>query len=415
MLIQFNFKNYKCFKEEASLDMTATSLKEHPYNLINTGNDEYLTKVAAIYGANASGKSSVIQAFSFMRNWVINSFKRESEKKGIPVKRFAFDDISKTKTAEFEVFFRYKEREYQYGFTLDNKKIHEEWLYKRDFRGKYRYTTLFERSGDKIVCEKALKGAENFISLVEESTLFLSIIANAKIDYAKDVYEWFNETYVIDFGDVGLEMIMTRLLPPYILDKKYLEGIKKFLKAIDINIDGIRIEEEKSLVDGEESSYKIFSQHLSADGKSIYEIPFNEESSGTQKMFALYNFLYLAIKNGRTLIIDELDAKLHPLLLRYVINMFHNEEINKKGAQLIYTTQDNYTLTKEIFRRDQIWFVEKNSNAASELYSLAEYKLDNDRKVRNDASYNKDYLLGRYGAVPTLKVFDMWENESHVK
>ncbi|WP_053955424.1 AAA family ATPase [Inediibacterium massiliense] len=410
MLIQFNFKNFKGFRDEVSLDMTATSLKEHPYNLIDTNKKESFLKVTAIYGANGSGKSSVIQAFEFMRKWVLTSFKRESEKKGIPIKRFAFDNVSRKKTAEFEVFFRCKSNEYQYGFTVDDKKIHEEWLYKRDFTSKNKYDTLFERIGDKIECSNKLKSAENLVELVEESTLFLSIIASAKIMYAKEVFKWFLDTDIIDFGDIGLEMFLTRMLPPYIEEEEYLEGMKAFLKAVDINIDGIRVE-KKEISDEERDEYKIFSKHLSQDKKTIYEIPFTEESSGTQKMFALYNFIISTIKNGNTLIVDELDAKLHPLLLRYVINMFHNDEINKKGAQLIYTTHDNYTLTREIFRRDQVWFVEKNEEAVSDLYSLAELKLEDNTKVRNDATYNKQYLLGRYGAVPVLRGFDMWRNE----
>lgn len=409
MLIQFNFKNFKGFKEETSLDMTAaTLLQEHPYNLI-TGKEESYIKVAAIYGANGSGKSSIVQAFDFMRKWVLTSFKKESEKKGIPVKRFAFDNTSRNKTAEFEVFFMHNSNEYQYGFTVDNKKVHEEWLYKRDFRGKGKYKTLFERSGDKIECSNLLKGAEALSEFVEESTLFLSMIASAKINYAKDVFHWFIATEVIDFGDIILELVMNKMLPANIEDENYLSGIRDFLKSVDINIDGIRVEKKKNFDD--EYEYKIYSKHLSKDKKTPYEIPFTEESSGTQKMFALYTYIVNAMNNGDTLIVDELDAKLHPLLLRYIINMFHNEDINKNGAQLVYTTHDNYTLSREIFRRDQVWFVEKDENAVSELYPLSELKLDDNKKVRNDATYNKQYLLGRYGAVPILKGFDMWGNK----
>jgi len=411
MLIQFNFKNFKSFKNEVSLDMTATSFKDHPYNLIQTDKNESYLKVAAIYGANGSGKSSVIEAFDFMRTWVMTSFKRESEKKGIPVKRFEFDETSRKGTAEFEVFFKTKSNEYQYGFSVDNEKVHEEWLYKRDFRSKNKYNMLFERTADnKIECGKMIKDAKNLIPLVEKSTLFLSIIASAKISYAKEVFKWFIDTEVINFGNIALELFITRTLPPYIEEESYLNEMKNFLRAVDINIDDIRIEKAKDS-DGGKTEYKVYSKHLSKDKTTLYEIPFTEESSGTQKMFALYNFIVSTIKNGDTLLVDELDAKLHPLLLRYVINMFHNEKINKTGAQLIYTTHDNYTLTKEIFRRDQVWFVEKNPDAVSELYSLAELRLDDNKKVRNDAAYNKQYLLGRYGAVPVLKGFDMWGNE----
>lgn len=410
MLIQFNFGNFKSYKDEVSLDMAATSIKEHPYNVLVNSRNEQFIKVAAIYGANASGKTGIIDAFYLMKYIVMYSFRRENESKGIPVKRFAFDKLSKVGKSEFEVFFSYNNREYQYGFKVDNKKVYEEWLYKRDFRGKNRYSTLFERNGEKIHCEKSLGGADKFINLVEESTLFLSLISHAKIKEAKNVYDWFLSTEVMDFGNALVEGYLSRMLPAKELkDEKYLISFQKFLKAIDIGIDGIRIEESKETVNEDgEPSYKVYSKHKLLDSTDYAELPFQEESGGYQKMFALYSYLVDCLKRGSTLLVDELDAKLHPLLLRYVINMFHNPDINKNNAQLIYTTHDVYTLTKETFRRDQIWFTEKDERGVSSLYSLAEYKLEN-KKVRNDATYNKDYLSGRYGAVPLLREFNIVE------
>ena len=408
MLIQFNFRNFKSYKDETSLDMTATSIKEHPNNLIVNSKGEQYVKVAAIYGANASGKTGVLDAFSLMKYIVIYSFRKESEGKGIPVRRFAFDKSSRIGKSEFEVFFSHNNKEYQYGFIVDSKKVYEEWLYKRDFRGKASYITLFERSNEKIKCENGLKDAEKFINLVEESTLFLSLISNAKLKEAKNVFDWFQSSEVMDFGDARIESLFSRMLPVTELkEENYLKNLEKFLKAIDIGVDGIRFEESKdTLNEDDKPTYKVFSKHKSIDGNGYVEIPFHEESSGTRKMFALYSFLIESLKHGSTLFVDELDAKLHPLLVRYIVNMYHNPEINQNDAQLIYTTHDAYTLTKETFRRDQIWFSEKNEKGASVLFSLAEYKID-DKKVRNDATYNKDYLLGRYGAVPLLKEFSL--------
>lgn len=407
MLIQFNFSNFKSYKEEVSLDMTATSIKEHPYNLISNIKNENYLKTAAVYGANASGKTGIFDAFDFMRDLILTSFRRESDKKGIPLKRFAFDKLSKNGRSEFEVFFNDQNKEYQYGFTVDNKKVYEEWLYKRDFRGKNKYKTLFERRNDKIICSDDLKNACKFVDLVEDSTLFLSLISNAKIKEAKNVYKWFYNTEVIHFGNVAIEGYLNRLLPVRELkDPRYKDGLEQFLKAIDVGIEGIRIEKMKDLTGEEdESIYKVYSKHRMADGSGYVEIPFHEESSGTQKMFCMYYFLTEVLESGDVLFIDELDAKLHPLLLRYIISMFHNPDINKNNAQLIYSTHDISMLTKESFRRDQIWFAEKDHRGVSNLYSLAEYKLDSDKKVRNDATYNKDYLTGRYGAIPLLKEF----------
>jgi len=408
MLIQFNFKNFKGFKNPTSLDMTATSITEHPYNLIKGNDDEKYIKIAAVYGANASGKSSVIQAFDFMATWVCESFRNTSKKDTIPLKRFAFDAKSKKEPAEFEVFFQYKDQEYQYGFNLDNNRIYEEWLYIKNDNSKDKYLTLFERVGADIECDsKLLKGADNFISMVEDKTLFLSIISNAKISYAKDVFEWFTLTMVIDYGSTRFENMLTEKHSPFIESESYQRELTEFLKAIDINIEGITIEKDKN-ESNYDFKYKIYTKHLMEDGENYYKMPLSEESSGTQKLFVIFQYLQNAIKMGLLMFVDELDSKLHPLLLRYILTMFHDETINKKGAQLIYATHDNYTLTKDIFRRDQIWFVEKDKNDVSELYSLAEYKLNDDKKVRKDASYNKDYLLGKYGAVPILRGYDMW-------
>lgn len=403
MLIQFNFKNFKSFRYDTSLDMTATSITEHPYNLINSGDEKYI-KTAAIYGANASGKSSVLEAFKFMQHWILFSFKDSAANKNIPIKRFAFDIQMLQEPAEFEVFFKYKNREYQYGFSLNNEKICEEWLYLKE-NNKNKYITLFERSGAIINCNSnLLKGAENFVSIVENKTLFLSIISNAKLPYVKDILEWFVAP-VINYGAVESENNLKENALVLIESRQYENELIKFLNAIDINIEGIIVEKT------ENNELKIYTEHLMKDKKSYYKMPLSEESSGTQKMFILFYYLHVGLQMGIPLFIDELDAKLHPLLLRYILTMFHDENINRNGAQLIYVTHDNYTLTKDIFRRDQIWFVEKDSDAVSHLYSLAEYKSDDDKKVRKDASYNKDYLLGKYGSVPILRGYDMWRNQ----
>ncbi|MGL5085926.1 MAG: AAA family ATPase [Clostridium sp.] len=405
MLIQFNFKNYKAFKFDTSLDMTATSLKEHQYNLINI-NNEKLLKIAAIYGANASGKSTVIEAFGFMNKFVRNSFKYSTSNIDIPLKRYAFDKNSRQEPSEFEIFIKIKEVEYQYGFILDNKKIIEEWLYIRDFSNKRatKYQTLYEREGKNISCSTKLKDAKSLSSITEDNTLFLSICSNAKIPYVKDVMEWFNNISIVDMGDCEVEGLITRGVSSSIEDLNYQKELVRFLNAIDINIVNLKV--EKLNIEGEADRYRIYSYHKVQGCDELVAIPFNEESSGTQKMFSLYKLFKNSLELGMPIFIDELDAKLHPLLMKYVLSMFHSEEINKNGAQLIYTAHDEFTLNKEIFRRDQIWFVDKDIDSISSLYSLAEYKLG-DKKVRNDASYNKDYLAGKYGAIPILNSFDV--------
>lgn len=406
MLIQFNFKNFKSFKDDSSLDMTATSITEHPYNLISSGDEKYI-KVAAIYGANASGKSSIIEAFKFMQEWILFSFNRAMATQDIPIKRFAFDIDALKEPAEFEVFFKHKNNEYQYGFSLDNKKICEEWLYLKKDSSKNTYITLFQRSGGEIKCNsKLLKSVENFIPMVEDKTLFLSIISNAKIPYIKDIFEWFLAP-VLDYGDINFESNLIKRISPFIENEKYQKELVAFFRSIDLPIEGIIVEKPKN----ENDKTKIYLKYLMKGKENYCNILLSEESSGTQKMFSLFNYLRGSINKGMPLFIDQLDAKLHPLLLRYILTMFHDENINKNGAQLIYVTHDNYTLTKDIFRRDQIWFVEKDTDLVSHLYSLAKYKADDDKKIRKDASYNKDYLLGKYGSVPIFRGYDMLMNK----
>lgn len=409
MLVQFNFKNFKSYKYEVSLDMKATSVKEHPYNVIDKGHSESYLKVAAIYGANASGKTGVIDAFDFMRYFVLESFQMASQTKEIPIKRFAFDKSGKDAVSEFEVFFVKDGMEYQYGFIIDDKKVHGEWLYNKEVGNRKKFKILFERKNKNINCSESLKNARELVNMIEEKTLFLSFISNARIDEAKTVNDWFTETKVMDFGHIVKSFFAGHswmLNVENLKNEKYKEELEKFLKAVDVGIEGISIEEFKDIFYREgEKGIRVFCKHKDINDDTYQKIPLDDESSGTQKLFVLYKYLMDCLREGKTLFVDELDAKLHPLLLRYIINMFHNPEINKSGGQLIYTTHDTCTLTKETFRRDQIWFTEKNEFGVSSLYSLAEYKLDDDKKVRNDASYSKDYLSGRYGAVPLLKEF----------
>ncbi|NLY96476.1 MAG: ATP-binding protein [Clostridiaceae bacterium] len=414
MLVQFNFKNYKSFKNEATLDMTATSIKEHPYNLIETKSGSKYLKLAAIYGANASGKSNVIEAFCFMHYFIYNSLGMESvenkrSKKTIPVTGFAFDNDSKNMPSEFEVFFIQDDTEYQYGFSVDQERVHEEWLYYRKISGK-KYNMLFERTGNNIECGKRMAEAEKFKDAVDDNTLFLTLTARTKVEVSKTVYQWFFNNTSVDFGNIAFESLISRRISPEILENEtYKKRIEDFLIAIDTGIKGIRVEKTKDNENKE--AYKVYSRHEIEKSNEYIEIPFDQESSGTQKMFCLFDFLWDVMKKGSVLFIDELNAKLHPILVRYIINMFHAPNINENNAQLVFTTHDTFTLTRDVFRRDEIWFVEKDVAGVSNLYSLAEYKLEDDSKVRNDATYSKDYLSGRYGAVPLLKEFYILEGQ----
>ena len=273
---------------------------------------------------------------------------------------------------------------------------------------KEKYTLIFEREFQEYSLNDSLKDYLPLLNTLNPQTLLLSFLSNIKLFDINNVYDWFSEINIINFGDPLRDMMAHKILPQECFDEKENKNeFKKYLNSIDVGIEEIKVEEIPDSKDEDgNATYKVFSIHTNNETKQPESLNLSEESHGTLKMITLYGPIKNALKNGATLLIDEMDAKLHPLLTKYVVNIFFNKEINKKNAQLIFTTHDVVNLTKELFRRDEIWFVEKNEKNESSLYSLIEYRLDN-TKIRKDASYNKDYLYGRYGAVPILKEFGM--------
>jgi len=401
MLLQFSFSNFKSFRDENTLNMEAASIKEHQEHLIEKNKNEKYLKLAAIHGANASGKSNVVEAMKYMRYIIFNSFSKAIEWDSILTKKFKFNEESKKGNSLFEVFFTVEDIEYQYGFEINEKEIFEEWLYEKKIDEK-KDSLVFFREKDKIELSKEIENYRVILNTVKEKTLLLSFLANLNINNIKNVYDWFKNTEILDYGNSMEELIRNQRIPiKEIEDIESYERLKNFLKNIDIGIEEIRIEKT---IENEKPKYKVFSIHYNNDSGLKEELPLEEESQGTLKMIALYRSLINTLDNGRTLFIDELDAKLHSLLVKYIIKLFSSEKTNPKNAQLIFTTHDITNLTKENFRRDEIWFVEKEKESnTSNLYSLIDFKLENGNKVRNDASYGKNYLYGIYGGVPILK------------
>lgn len=410
MLIRFSFKNFKSFKNENCLDMEATSLKEHEYNVAKTENGEYL-KVSAIYGANASGKTNVLQAFDYMKKRILVS---DDSKKNSPIDEeniYSFMINNDPIALEVEILAK-NNKIYKYGFEVLKDTIISEWLFEKRVN---KFYAIFERENNNVSMKP--NKISDLVN-IDERTLFLNIYS--KIDRNNEdfsnVYDWFVNSMYLDLGNPNFERFINNRVSLKILsDENYKKELLKFIKTFDSGIEGIKtIPDSLEAVKSNNGIIDIEVLHRGENGE-LKALPFYLESNGTRKMFHLFDFFMDALKNGMVLFVDELDAKLHPLLTRYIINLFHNSQTNIGNGQLIYSTHDTVNLNKETFRRDEIWFAEKDKDGISEIYALSDYILEDDKnagkKVRNDATYNKDYLTGRYGAIPVLEEFDIIHEE----
>jgi len=422
MLVQFNFKNYKSFRDEASLDLSAAKITEHEEHVVEIANDRLL-KVAAIYGANASGKSNVYAAFEYMTYYVVNSFKfggeeesrRKMEEDYVKVTPFLFDEKSKEEETTFEVFYidnaEESEKIYQYGFSLKGSEVMEEWLYSKAKTARNKYKAIFYRKkGEELEMNGFTKAhLENIKSALNKESLIVSLGAKLRIAKLKNVRDWFLKNEVVNFGDPAENFLRSKVLPEGFAESKKVQGnVIKYFSSFDEAIQDFGVEESASKEEKETyKNYEVDSFHKVAGGKGLISIPLEEESSGTLKMFALYPSLKEALDNGATLFIDELNARLHPLLVRNIILTFLSSEINTRNAQLIFTTHDIWQFTNELLRRDEIWLVDKNKDGISELYSLIEFKDEEGNKVRRDEALAKKYLTGSYGAIPALRPMKM--------
>ena len=410
MLIRFSFKNFKSFKEENVLDMEATSLKEHEYNIVKT-DQVNLLKVAAIYGANASGKTNVLQAFDYMKKRILVS---DDSKKNSPIDEdnvYSFMINNEAISLEVEILAK-NNKIYKYGFDVLKDSIVSEWLYIKKIN---RFYSIFEREKNNVTMKSnnKISGLAN----IDERTLFLNIYSKIDKDNEdfNNVYDWFVNANYLDLGNPRFEdFINTRISLKILSDEKYKKELLRFIKTFDSGIEGIKT--TPNSLEEVQNNNRVVKVELihRGDDNELKALPLELESNGTRKMFHLFDFFMDALRNGMVLFIDELDAKLHPLLTRYIINLFHNSETNIGNGQLIYSTHDTVNLNKETFRRDEIWFTEKNRDGVSEMYALSDYILDDEdgnnksgKKVRNDATYNKDYLTGRYGAIPVLEEFEI--------
>ena len=403
MLCQFTVKNFKSIRDEVTFDMQAAAISEHEDRIIKDVDNELYLPVSVIYGQNGGGKSNVLEALHSLVSKVLRPLYATSNNEDIAmnmkklvIEPFAFEEETINEPTEFELFFRTALAEYRYALVVKKEVIEYERLDRIKLETGRR-SALFERDGDEIV----LKGAFAKLKVSDEVSDTLPLLSYLGITYKKnevvrDVLDWFDEE--IDFLNYGNPVQELRMAVSKSEDVKKL--MLQMIQEMDLDIVDFRVEEK------ENERIEVFTKHIVDE----YEAELNliDESSGTRKLFGLLPFIAKSLLMGTTLVIDELDAKIHPVLLKYLIMTFSNMEKNKKGAQLIFTSHDLSTMNSDVFRRDEIWFVAKGNHQNSKLYSLVEFKNKKGESVRKDAKFDKQYLEGKYGADPYLRKIIDW-------
>jgi hypothetical protein len=382
MLLQFRFANFRSFRDEQTLSLIAAPFKDHSETVRHpSGIDEGVLPVAAMYGANASGKTNVLLALEFMRNAVVNSQARWVPDQPIDCKPFVGSSRS---PSLFVVDFLLNRTRYQYGFSLSAEAISREWLLAYP-RGKKQ--TWFSRESNKPVRFSAkLQGDNRAIErLTRPNSLYLSAAAQNNHETLTPLYQWFSKSL-----SFATDERTSLTLPPssMIEDPSIKNGLAKWLSLADLGISEAVIESKGR------SEEKVSFMHRIGD--STLPLAPEQESKGTIAFLLLLNPLLHALNRGNVVAVDELDASLHSLLANEVIRMFNDPKRNSKGAQLIFNTHDSNLLGAGSLRRDQIWFTEKQADGASHLYPLTDFK------PRREENIETGYLQGRYGAIPFL-------------
>lgn len=439
MLIEFTVGNYRSFHDPQTLSLLAAPLKSKDSsldenNVIDVPNNPLLLTSAVIYGANASGKSNLFKALDFMRSFVLDSPKGTKATGGIDVEPFRLSTVTSDEPSYFEIVFIVSGKRYRYGFEATQEQIEAEWLY---FVPSTREARLFEREGQAIHLGSSFKEGRGIDQHTRPNALFLSTVAQFNGSTAQKLIAWFERLVSIPGASDPRVQFFTK---EQMKNSKKAREIRELIGRLDLGIADLEVEVGRdtnwlpfpsslpdevpddlrhaftTLNDYFTSSEQDFINTVHAqydeDGNVVGQVRFDlwsSESEGTKKLFEISGPLLNTLQEGNVLVVDELDARLHPLMTRELVRLFNNRETNPKSAQLIFNTQDTNLLDNTLFRRDQIWFIEKDRQGASHLYSLAEFR------VRNDKSFERGYIQGRYGAIPYIGDLQTLVSESHVE
>lgn len=403
MLIDFRFKNFLSYKDENRLLMTKVkSFKEHDKtHIIKTNKGLDLLKTTAIYGGNGGGKSNFIGAMGFMKSVIHNSFSeslKKEEDRGIKDYYFKLSELTDNKPTLFEVSFLKNDSIYRYGFEIKGYEIISEWLFKKNEVE----TQLFNREGNNFKINiKGFSEGSKHKNDVNSNVLFLSHLAQNNAKESSIIFEWFDDLNVVSGLDDGHYKNVTKeILNESLEFKAWLSLAVRFLE-----ITNIETSKEKDLI----TYHNKYDMNNVIIGSVAFDFE-REESQGTRKLIYLLGAIYDTLMNGKILFIDELDSKLHPNLTKKLLDFFH--KLNLRNSQFVFTAHDAILLDKEIFRRDQIWFVDRNKFGASELYAMSEFDAS---VVRNTSDFRKKYLDCVFGAAETINITNELIDLMHVK
>lgn len=420
MLIEYSVSNYKSFKDRAVLSLMASSIKDLEDEAIIPLERVTLLKGAVVYGSNGSGKSNLLNSLAFMKWLVVYSSRESQAEDPLDIEPFLLNDESIDQPSTFEIVFQIDKTRYRYGFEATEKEIVSEWLFESVKR---KENPLFVREGDNIqLVEKFVEG-ERLEDKTRSNALFLSVVAQFNGEISTSIINWFRNMNLVhgihDDKYFGLtaEMLENKETQNLVLDfvryadlgiiNMQLKEIERDLKNIEKLLNKKNKKVYDSIMD-EIKSQKladVITYHNTYDslGNIIGQKEFSlahQESQGTNKFFNIIGAVIKSLLNGEVLVIDELNVRMHPLLTRKIVQTFNSKAGNPNNSQLIFTTHDTNLLDRSVFRRDQVYFTEKDSFSRSYLYSLVEYK------PRNDEAYEKNYIGGKYGAIPFVGDFD---------
>lgn len=400
MISKFSFQNFKSYRDETVFDFQAVAIPEFDDTLIKRKSVSALLPVSVVYGPNGGGKSNFLMALISLISVVVKPIAQlEKTRTSVfqqhtKIRPFAFDVSSKNEPTVFDLFFRTEEKEFRYYLSVKDDEIIDECLYWRAYTGK-KTATVFERERGIIELGSGIR-SKSINTEVNPKMPYLSFLAiNYDIPVIAEAQKWFESCIIKNYANRKAELSI------YVQEDDFWKSsILTCLNDMGIDISDYRF-------DDNENQFYLQREVLGQK----FELNYEDESAGTKKLFTMIPFILLALQQGRLVIVDELDAKLHPKLLRYIISLFKNTKINKYGAQLLFTSHDLTTMNNKVFRRDEIWFAALNELKSSEIYSLYDFRTEKEDHVNNTASYSKQYLEGRYGADPYLKNILHWEEE----